>query len=103
MRDHYYQMKALGAEVFGLSTQTSEYQREMVNRLHLPFEVLSDSGLAFTNSLRLPIFSFAGIPLIRRLTLVVMDKKIEKVFYPIFPPDQHGPQVVAWLKSKQPA
>jgi peroxiredoxin len=103
MRDHYKQMKALGAEVFGLSTQTTGYQKEMVNRLHLPFEVLSDSNFAFTKSLRLPTFSIAGMTLIKRLTLVIKDKKIEKVFYPIFPPDQHGAQVVAWLTVRQPA
>ncbi len=101
MRDHYEQIKALDAEVFGLSTQTSDYQREMVNRLHLPFQVLSDSGLTFTNTLKLPTLPFAGMTLIKRLTLVIKDKKVEKVFYPVFPPDQHGSQVVAWLKSRQ--
>jgi peroxiredoxin len=38
--------------------------------------------------------------LTKRLTLVVKDGKIEKVFYPVFPPDKHGAQVVAWLKRK---
>src|SRR5258708_17334419 len=103
MRDHYKAMKALGAEVFGLSSQTTEYQSEMVKRLHLPFEVLSDSKLVFAKSLRLPTFIFGGVTLIKRLTLVIKERKVEKVFYPVFPPDQHGAQVVAWLKSKQSA
>jgi hypothetical protein len=37
----------LGAAVFGLSTQTTSDQRDVADRLHLPFELLSDtrSGL----------------------------------------------------------
>ena len=101
MRDHYKEVKALGAEIFGLSTQTTEYQKEMVERLHLPFEVLSDVDLKLTHALNLPTFTFDGMTLIKRLTLVIRDGRIEKVFYPVFPPDKHGEQVVAWLKRKR--
>lgn len=100
-RDHYKEVKALGAEVFGLSSQTSAYQQEMVHRLHVPFEVLSDADLKLTRALRLPTFSIAGMTLIKRLTLVIRDGKIEKVFYPVFPPDKHADEVKAWLKSRQ--
>jgi peroxiredoxin len=101
MRDHYKDVKALDAEVFGLSTQTTEYQKEVVERLHLPFEILSDVDLKLAHALNLPTFTFDGMILIKRLTLVVKDGKIEKVFYPVFPPDKHGEQVVAWLKRKR--
>lgn len=100
-RDHYKEMKALGAEVFGLSSQTTAYQQEMVHRLHVPFEVLSDADLKLTRALRLPTFSIAGMTLIKRLTLVIRDGKIEKYFYPVFPPDKHADEVKAWLKSRQ--
>jgi peroxiredoxin len=100
MRDHYKEVKALGAEIFGLSTQTTEYQKEAVDRLHLPFEILSDVDLKVTHALNLPTFTFDGMVLIKRLTLVVRDGRIEKVFYPVFPPDKHGEQIVAWLKRK---
>ena len=96
-RDHYKEMKALGAEVFGLSTQTTEYQQEMVQRLHVPFEVLSDAGMKLTRALNLPTFSIAGMTLIQRLTLVIRDGRIEKVFYPVFPPDKHAEEVKRWL------
>ena len=101
MRDHYKEVQALDAEVFGLSTQTTEYQKEVVERLHLPFEILSDADLKLTHALNLPTFTFDGMTLIERLTLVVKDGRIEKVFYPVFPPDKHGEQVVAWLKRKR--
>jgi len=84
-----------------LSTQTTEYQKEVVERLHLPFEILSDADLKLTHALNLPTFTFDGMTLIERLTLVVKDGRIEKVFYPVFPPDKHGEQVVAWLKRKR--
>ncbi|HLK19903.1 MAG TPA: peroxiredoxin [Bryobacteraceae bacterium] len=101
MRDHYREAKSLGAEIYGLSTQTTEYQKEVVERLHLPFEILSDSDFKFSRALNLPNFTFEGVTLDKRLTLVIKDGKIEKVFYPVFPPDKHGEQIVAWLKRKQ--
>jgi peroxiredoxin len=97
-RDHHAELVDLGAEVFGLSTQTSEYQREAALRLQLPFALLSDSELALTHALDLPTFSYEGQTLLRRLTLVVLDGRIEHVFYPVFPPDSHATEVVAWLK-----
>lgn len=102
-RDHYQHLRNLKTQVFGLSTQTTEYQQEMVARLHLPFEVLSDAGFAFTNALRLPTFEFEGVRLLKRLTLVLSDGKIEKVFYPVFPPDKHAEEVIAWLGRRQPS
>jgi peroxiredoxin len=100
-RDHFQELQALGANVFGLSTQESDYQREAVKRLHLPFELLSDSDLAFARALRLPTFEIEGMTLIKRLTLILRDGSIEKVFYPVFPPDSHAEEVTAWLASKR--
>lgn len=98
-RDHYAELQALGVGVFGLSTQTMEYQREAVERLHLPFELLSDGGLAFARALHLPTFEVEGMTLVKRLTLVVSDGRIEKVFYPVFPPDKNAAEVIAWLSG----
>ncbi len=96
-RDHHAELGALGCRVFGLSTQTSDDQREAVERLRLPFPVLSDAGLAFARALALPTFEVAGETLIKRLTLVIRDRRIEHVFYPVFPPDAHAAEVVDWL------
>ena len=101
-RDHYAELKALHAGVFGLSTQSSDYQREARDRLHLPFELLSDSGLKLKEALRLPTFTVAGMELYKRLTLVARDGHIEKVFYPVFPPDQNADQVLTWLRENNP-
>jgi peroxiredoxin len=98
-RDHHTQLLELGAEVFGLSSQTTAYQQEMALRLHLPFEVLSDADLRLTRALRLPTFEFAGMTLIKRLTLILREGGIEHVLYPVFPPDQSAAQTIAWLRA----
>ena len=100
-RDHHAELAALGARVFGLSTQDTAYQREAAERLHLPFPLLSDADLAFARALRLPTFEVAGgdgaMTLIKRLTLIIDTGRIEHVFYPVFPPDADAGRVVEWL------
>jgi peroxiredoxin len=98
-RDHYQEILSLGAQVFGLSTQHTDYQKELAERIHLPFEILSDSGLEFANQLSLPTFEVDLMTLIKRLTLIVNDGKIEKVFYPVFPPDKNAGDVIEWLST----
>lgn len=98
-RDHYAELKALNTAVFGVSTQTTEYQREARDRLHLPFELLSDSTLKLRDALRFPTFEAAGMELYKRLTLVADDGRIEKLFYPVFPPDRNADEVLVWLST----
>ena len=99
-RDHFAELQAAGASsVFGLSTQDTDYQREAVERLHLPFALLSDADLELTKALRLPTFEAAGQTLMKRFTLVIADGRIEHVFYPVFPPDRHAEEVLAWLRG----
>jgi peroxiredoxin len=90
-------LQALGASVFGLSTQTTEYQREAVERLHLPFELLSDAELVLVRKLSLPTFEVESMTLIKRLTLILSDGRVERVFYPVFPPDKNAEEVMQWL------
>jgi peroxiredoxin len=97
-RDHHRELADLGAEVYGLSTQTTDYQREMAERLHLPFEVLSDAGFVLVEALRLPTFEVDGMRLLKRLTLIIRDQRIEHVFYPVFPPNESAEQVIDWLE-----
>ena len=98
-RDHYAELTALGAEVFGLSSQDPEDQAEAAARLKLPFPLLSDSGLTLADQLRLPTFEAGDRPRYKRLTLVINDGRIEHVFYPVFPPDRHAAEVLAWLQQ----
>src|SRR5262245_24522833 len=99
-RDHYRELADLGAGVFGLSTQSTAEQREVTERLHLPFELLSDAELRFARALRLPTFDAGGMTLIKRLTLVIRDGAIEHVLYPVFPPDESASQTLDWLRQR---
>ena len=100
-RDHHAELRATGAEVYGLSTQDTAYQREAVERLHLPFPLLSDAALALTRAAKLPTFTYRGMTLIRRMAFVIDDGRITQLFYPVFPPDRSAGDVVAWLRSNR--
>ncbi len=97
--EHYQQFKNLNTLVFGLSAQASDYQLELKNRLHLPFDLLSDSDFKLKKILNLPTFNVGELTLYKRLTLIIEQNVIKKVFYPVFPPDQNALQVLDWLKS----
>lgn len=102
IRDSIEDLRRAGAvAVFGLSTQDSAYQSEAVRRLRLPFPLLADPTRRVGSALRLPTFDIGGLTVYRRLTLVVQDGVIEKAFYPIFPPDTHVSEVIAWLRSRR--
>lgn len=96
-RDLMAEFAAAGAEVYGLSTQDTGYQQEAAWRLALPYPLVSDESLAFTRALRLPTFEVSGMVLLRRLTLVLRDGRIERVLYPVFPPDRAAADALAVL------
>lgn len=99
-RDLIGDLKAAGAKrVFGLSTQSTDYQREMAERLHVPFPILSDSKLELARAMNLPTMEVAGQTLLKRLAFVADNGKITQVFYPVFPPDRNAADVLAWLEA----
>jgi len=97
--NHYLELQQLNAMVFGLSSQTTDYQLELKNRLHLPFDLLSDTTLQLRDALQLPVFQADERLLYKRLTLIAEHNVIRKVFYPVFPPNQNARHVIDWLKS----
>lgn len=101
-RDHYADFRGRNVQVYGVSTQTTEYQQEMAARLHLPYPVLSDAEFRLTDALALPTFDIHGMRLMRRLTLLVQVNRIEHCFYPIFPPDADADRVIQWLRARAP-
>ena len=100
-RDHFNELRQLGAQVYGLSTQSTEYQSEAANRLHLPFALLSDVGLHFTKALGLPTFEIEGMRLNKRVTVIAKDGVVKKYFYPVFPPDRNADEVLDWLNANR--
>lgn len=98
-QEHYGELLALNADVFGLSTQPPKDQDAVARRLHLPFEILSDAEFKLCDVLRLPTFEVNGMRLLEPLTLIIRGGRIEHVFYPVFPPNERADQVVRWLTA----
>ena len=89
-----------GARIFGVSHQTTAYQSEMAARLAVPFPILSDAEGRFTATFSLPSFATGGEVYLRRLTLLVSDGRIERVFYPVSEPALHASEVLLWLQRQ---
>ena len=96
-RDHHEELAALGAAVYGLSTQDTTYQAEMATRLHLPFAVLSDARFELTDALGLPTFIVDAMRLLQRLTLLIRGSRVEEVFHPVPQPERSAADVLDWL------
>jgi peroxiredoxin len=90
----------LGVPVAGVSAQTLDDQLEFAERNRMPFPVIADPELRLAAALDLPTFEIAGLTLYKRLTLVADEGRIEKVFYPVFPPDANAGDVLAYLRSR---
>lgn len=98
-RDHFTELRQAGVRhLFGLSSQDTDYQQEVAERLHLPFVLLSDARFLLTDALKLPEFQASGLRLLKRLTMILRDGVVAKVFYPVFPPDRDAENVLAWLR-----
>ncbi len=97
-RDSFQTLLDLNVQVFGLSRQNTEYQQEAATRLHLPFALLSDNSLLFTQTLNLPVFKVSRMQLNKRVTLIACDGVIQHYFYPVFPPDKNVNDVIDWLE-----
>ena len=98
-RDHAAELAELGATVAGLSAQTLADQLEFAERNHMPYPVIADPELRLRDALQLPTFEIAGHTLYKRLALIAREGRIEKVFYPVFPPDRNAADVTAWLRA----
>jgi peroxiredoxin len=100
-RDLHSELLELGAIVYGASSQTHPAQVEASQRLHLPFELVSDASFELAVALKLPVFEYNSSPFIKRLTLIIKNGIICKVFYPVFPSNENAANVIAWLKENQ--
>ena len=98
-RNLYTAYTASDLEIFGLSVQATGWQQELVQRLKLPFALLSDADGEMRRALRLPTFEIGGETYLKRLTLVIESGRIRRVFYPVHPPDTHAREVLAWLAA----
>jgi peroxiredoxin len=99
-RDHVLELAAYGASVLGLSAQPHDEQREFASREHIPYPLLSDPDLQLELALGLPTFEVVGRRFYRRLTFIARERRIAKVFYPVFPPHRNPAEVLDWLADQ---
>ncbi|MEU8257506.1 MerR family transcriptional regulator [Micromonospora inaquosa] len=103
-RDHHAELRAAGAaRVYGLSAQSTGYQRELAHRLRLPYPLIPDPRLTLADALRLPTRTAGDMTLYERLTLIIADGEVEHVFYPIQDPASHPLHVMRWLTKRRQA
>jgi peroxiredoxin len=101
-RDLAAELAAAGARVAGLSGQPLAEQIGFAERNGMPFPVIADPHLRLRAALALPTFELHGVTFLRRLTLVAEHGTVAKAFYPVFPPDRHAGEVLAWLERRGP-
>jgi len=98
-RDKYDSFIKLNSIPIGVSTQEIEDIKEMTMRLNIQFDILSDSNLKCTNKLSLPTFTIKDKTFIKRLTIIVENNTVKKVFYPVFEINKHIDRVLEWLSK----
>ena len=98
-RDNYDEIITLNAVPIGISTQSIDDNKEMTNRLKIPYDILSDEKLELSDELNIPTFSVESKIFLKRITLIVEKKIIKKVFYPINDINKHIEEVLKWLKE----
>jgi peroxiredoxin len=97
-RERHFALTGLGASVVGISAMDPAEQAAFAEREHLPYPLLNDGPLRLRDELGLPTFEVCGSTLYKRLTFVARAGRIEKVFYPVFPPDANADEVEGWLR-----
>jgi len=85
--------------VFGISTQSIDELTELSILRKLSQLLISDSSLKFQEKLQIPTFHVENKTIYKRLTLIVKNSKIIKVFYPVFPPDKHVFEILEWFET----
>ena len=98
-RDNYDNIITLNAVPIGISSQTVDDNKEMTNRLKVPYDILSDENFELKTSLNLPVFSIENKDYFKHLILIIEKKIIKKVFYPIYLEDKHFEGVLKWLQE----
>ena len=99
-KNNFLEISNLNASIYGVSTQDTDYQREMAERLILPFLILSDSKFEFCDTLRIPTFTVDNKILIKSITLVIENGTIEAIHYPIHKSTSDPNWVISYLTSK---
>ncbi len=98
--EHNDDLQKYDAMAIGISSQPI-YELEQLSSLRgLSHVLVSDTKLEFQRRLNVPTFDVENKTAYKRLTLVIKNSKIIKVFYPVFPPDKHVFEILQWLENE---
>ena len=96
---HLKDLEEHDAVPIGISTQPIADLEQLSSIRNLSQILVSDNNLEFQKHLNIPVFAINRNTMYKRLTLVVKNSKIIKVFYPVFPPDKHVSEILKWLEN----
>ena len=99
INEHKEDLLKYDAIPIGISTQPIDELTKLSSLRKLSQPLLSDSNLEFREKLNIPTFQVENNTMYKRLTLIVKESKIIKVFYPVFPPDRHIFEILEWLEN----
>ncbi|MGH2911356.1 MAG: hypothetical protein ACRDJ3_02650 [Solirubrobacteraceae bacterium] len=87
--------------VVGVSSQPSQKPHETVGGLDIRHMLLGDPQFLLADSLGIPTFKEQGVKGYRRLTLVIRQGTINKIFYPVRSPETDPVQVLEWVRAQE--
>ena len=99
INNHLAELAEYNAIPIGISTQPITDLEKLSSKRNLSQILTSDIKLKFQKYLNVPVFTINGNTMYKRLTLVVKNSKIIKIFYPVFPPDKHIFELLEWLEK----
>jgi peroxiredoxin len=96
---HREDLRERSLKVFGLSSESERSQRLRVLEHRVCHTLVSDPQLQLGRALELPTFTDEGTTCYRRLTIVAVDGRIVKAFFPVESPQRSASQVLCWLTA----
>ena len=99
INEHIKDLQKYDVRVYGISTQSIDELTELSLLRKFSQPLISDTSLKFQEKLHIPTFQVENKKMYKRLTLIVKNSKIVKVFYPVFPPDKHIFEILEWFET----
>lgn len=96
-RDQYEDFKELGAEVIGISSDSTNSHEEFIEKYKLPFILLSDSNKKLRNLFGVKSNLFGLLP--GRVTYVADEKGVVQLVFDSMMATHHVPEALAVVKK----
>lgn len=102
-RDNFAALKALGADVLGVSGDSAAAHKKFAAKYELPFTLLVDAGNEMARAYgawgKKNMYGKTYEGIIRSTVVISPEGMVARV-WPKVKPDSHGEEVLEWLKSR---